>query len=100
MTPTGTLTGVDARDALVDILDIAVYSANSSINGCPLTGGCSVFPPGFTPTPGIQTEIVLINRNLLPPPAFGNEDFIDDNDEETKDGVTSPIAPPSGGAGF
>ena len=95
-TPTGRLTGVDVRDALVDILDIAVYSDNSSINGCPLTGACSgsIFPPGFTPLPGIPDEITLIKRNLLPPPEFGNEDFIDDNDEETEDGATSPIKPP------
>lgn len=52
------------------------------------------FPPDFTPTPGIQQEIVLINDNLLPPPEFENENFIDDNDEATEEGETSPIEPP------
>ena len=37
---------------------------------------------------------MLIDDNLLPPPDFGNEDFIDDNDEETEDSATSPIVPP------
>jgi hypothetical protein len=37
---------------------------------------------------------VLAKDNVLPPPEFGNEDFIDDNDEDTEDGRTSPIAPP------
>ena len=36
---------------------------------------------------------MLIDDNLLPPPDFGNEDFIDDNDEETDD--SSPIEPPA-----
>ena len=48
--------------------------------------------PGFTPTPGIQQEIVLLGNDDTPPPPFGNEDVIDDNDEETED--TSPIVPP------
>ena len=37
---------------------------------------------------------MLAKDNLLPPPEFGNEDFIDDNDEETDEGSTSPIEPP------
>lgn len=37
---------------------------------------------------------MLAKENILPPPDFGNEDFIDDNDEETDEGDTSAIAPP------
>jgi filamentous hemagglutinin family protein len=97
ITEGGTLTGIDVRDFLIDDANIAIFTDNSTINGCPLIGACEVeppVPPGFTPTPGIQQEIVLINDNLLPPPEFGNEDFIDDNDEETEEGATSPIEPP------
>ncbi len=93
----GTLTGIAVRDALVEGEDLSPFTDNSTINGCLLTGPCeaeSPFPPGFTPTPGIQQEIVLIRNNLLPPPEFGNENFIDDNDEATEDGETSPIEPP------
>jgi hypothetical protein len=93
----GMLTGVDVRDALVANRDLTVFTANSTVNGCLLAGACvqtpnNPFPPGFTPTPGIQDEIVLIGDDPTPPPEFGNEDVIDDNDEETED--TSPIVPP------
>ena len=73
---------------------------SSSVNGCLLTGPCaevgpeSPFPPGFQPSPGIQQEILLISQNILPPPEFGNERFIDDNDDSTDEGATSPIEPP------
>ena len=96
-------TGVLVRDDLVVDLDLSVYLAGSTINGCVLVGACVTveppppppfFPPGFTPTPGIQDEITLVDNDVLPPPIFGNEDFIDDNDEATDDGATSPIEPP------
>ena len=48
------------------------------------------FPPGFTPTPGIQQEIVLIKRQPPAAAEFGNEDFIDDNDEATDEGDDQP----------
>ena len=55
--------------------DITPFTDNSTINGCLLTGPCGVveppeppFPPGFTPTPGIQDEVTLIDDDLLPPP--------------------------------
>ena len=98
VTEGGTLTGIDVRDAMVeDQGDLTPFTANSTINGCLLTGACSEvtggpFPPDFTPTPGIQQEIVLLGDEETPPPPFGNEDVIDDNDEETED--TSPIVPP------
>jgi hypothetical protein len=98
VSPDGTLTGVDVRDALVANRDLTPFTANSTVNGCLLTGACegpgpgSPFPPDFTPTPGIQDEIVLIGDDPMPPPEFGNEDVIDDNDEETED--SSPIVPP------
>lgn len=91
-----TYTGVAVRDALVEDTDLSIYSGNSSINGCPLTGACSIFvdDPGFTPVPGIAEAVRLIDQGEPPPPLFGNEDFIDDNDEETEDTRTSPIVPP------
>jgi hypothetical protein len=98
VTGEGTLTGVDVRDALVESEgDLTPFTANSTVNGCLLTGPCvptpnNPFPPDFTPTPGIQDEVVLIGDDPMPPPEFGNEDIIDDNDEETED--TSPIVPP------
>jgi hypothetical protein len=100
VTEAGTLTGVAVRDALVLDTDLSVYTPNSMINGCALTGDCvpveppPFFPPGFTPTPGIQDEITLIDQGQLPPPLFGNEGYIDDNDEATDEGETSPIEPP------
>ncbi len=99
VTETGTLTGIDVRDALVEGEDLSPFTDNSTINGCLLSGPCggepeSPFPPGFTPTPGIQQEVVLFKNNLLPPPKFDNENFIDDNNEATEDGETSPIEPP------
>jgi len=102
VTPAGILTGIDVRDAMVasEGGDLTPFTANSTINGCALAGNCSIiveppeppFPPGSTPTPGIQDEVALIDDNLLPPPDFGNEDAIDDNDEETED--DGPIEPP------
>jgi hypothetical protein len=102
VTEAGTLTGVAVRDALVAGADLSPFTANSTINNCLLAGACGTVeppeeppvPPSFQPSPGIQQEIVLAEDNLLPPPEFGNEDFIDDNDEETEEGETSPITPP------
>jgi len=96
VTQAGTLTGIDVRDLLVEGRDLAPFTANSTINGCLLTGDCSntgPLPPGVIPTPGIQDEVTLIDDGLLPPPPFGNEDFIDDNDDDTDDDA-SPIVPP------
>ncbi len=98
ITANGTLTGIDVRDFLIDGSNVGLFTSNSSINGCLVSGSCkaaSPFPPGFLPTPGIQQEIILISQNLLPPPPFGNEEFIDDNDDETDDAETSPIVPPA-----
>ena len=101
MTEGGLLTGVDVRDFLIDENNLGFFTANSMINGCLLTGPCQggggegPFPPGFTPTPGIQDEVTLIDDGLLPPPEFGNEDVIDDNNEATDEGTTSPIEPPN-----
>jgi hypothetical protein len=97
VTQQGTLTGIDVRDLLVEGRDLSPFTSNSTINGCLLVGPCQPegpFPPGFTPTPGIQDEVDLIDDGLLPPPPFGNEDFIDDNLASTEDGLTSPIEPP------
>ncbi|HEY0629277.1 MAG TPA: hypothetical protein VGD23_08115, partial [Sphingomicrobium sp.] len=99
-TANGTLTGIDVRDLLVEGRDLTPFTANSTINGCLLTGPCEIeqpegpFPPGFTPLPGLPEEFELAEDNELPPPLFDNEDFIDDNIETTLDGRTSPIKPP------
>ncbi|WP_283938192.1 hypothetical protein [Sphingomonas brevis] len=101
VTEGGTLTGIDVRDTLVESQgDITAFTDNSTINGCLLVGPCVAqppeppFPPDFTPTPGLPEEFELIDEGLLPPPLFGNEDFIDDNSDFTEDGATSPIEPP------
>jgi hypothetical protein len=100
VTASGTLTGIDVRDLLVAGRDLTPFTDNSTINGCLLVGPCVAeppeppFPPGFTPTPGIQHEVVLIKDKLLGPPLFDNEDFIDDNNETTLEGQTAPIKPP------
>ena len=66
----------DVRDLLVEGRDLTPFTANSSVNGCQLTGPCaevepeSPLPPGFQPSPGIQQEIRLISQNILPPPDF------------------------------
>jgi filamentous hemagglutinin family protein len=96
ITENGQLTGVDVRDFLIDGTNIGIFTENSTINGCALSGPCGLFSedPNFTPTPGIQDEVTLFLDDPLPPPDFGNEDFIDDNNEETDEGATSPITPP------
>ena len=104
LTPTGTLSGIAVRDLLVANRNLTPFTSNSTINGCLLVGICGTvepppppeppIPPNFQPAPGIQKEITLIKDNLLGPPEFGNEDFIDDNDEATDEGATSPIEPP------
>jgi len=106
ITEGGLLTGGDVLDFLIDENNIGFFAANSTINGCLLTGDCSgggggggggggePFPPGTTPTPGIQDEVTLIDDDLFPPPDFGNEGAIDDNDEDNDDAETSPIVPP------
>ena len=106
ITEGGLLTGGDVLDFLIDQNNIGFFAANSTINGCLLTGDCSgggggggggggePFPPGTTPTPGIQDEVTLIDDDLFPPPDFGNEGAIDDNDEDNDDAETSPIVPP------
>jgi len=99
VTGNGTLTGVAVRDALVASEgDLSPFTSTSTINGCLFTGDCGgsgpVIPPGSTATPGIQDEVTLINDDVFPEPPFGNEDIIDDNDEDTDEGETSPIVPP------
>ena len=97
-TQAGVLTGVAVRDAAVEGADLTPFTANSTVNGCLLTGGCGdvvepPFPPEFTPTPGIQQEVVLLGENEPEPPPFGNEDQID-NGEEDEEAESSPIVPP------
>jgi hypothetical protein len=90
----GTLTGVDARDALVDGADITPFTSNSTINGCPLTGECIIKPPQPPPVADVvDNQIDLIFSDPLGDSDFGNEDSIDDN-EDGDEGANNPIAPP------
>ena len=91
----GTLTGVDARDALVpEGTDITAFTTNSTINGCPLTGACILAPPPPPPAANVvDNQIDLITGDPLGDSDFGNEDSIDDN-EEGDEGADNPISPP------
>ncbi|WP_294120697.1 hypothetical protein [Sphingomonas sp.] len=104
MTPGGVLTGADVLTFLINTNNIGFFTANSTINGCLLSGVCTgnnPIPPDGTPTPGIQDVITIIGDNTAPPPPFGNEETnggndatAGGNDEDPEDSVTSPIVPP------
>ena len=89
VTEGGTLTGVAARDALVDEeTDITPFTSNSTINGCPLTGACIIAPPPPPPTANlVENQIDLIGRNPI-----GENEFEDN--QEGGEGSSNPIAPP------
>jgi len=90
----GTVTGVAARDALVpEGTDIVPFTANSTINGCPLTGECIIKPPAPPVSNIVDNQIDLITNNPLGDGEFGNEDSIDDN-QEGDEGANNPISPP------
>ena len=88
VTEGGTLTGIDARDALVEGQDVSGATPNSTINGCPLTGECIIVPPPPPPTANVVDNQLDI---------FGNDPFGEDDvgdDQEGDDGANNPIAPP------
>ncbi|HJS41681.1 MAG TPA: NF038132 family protein, partial [Sphingomicrobium sp.] len=91
----GTLTGVEARDALVpEGTDITPFTSNSTINGCPLTGVCIIPPPPAPPAVDVVDNFIdIITGDALGDSDFGNEDDIDDN-EEGDQGADNPINPP------
>ena len=92
----GTLTGIDARDALItEETDITPFTSNSTINGCPLTGACIIAPPPPPPTVDIVDSFIdIINGDNLGDDDFGNEDEIDDNEEGgSSDNAISPPQP-------
>jgi hypothetical protein len=95
VTDGGTLTGVEARDALIgEGTDITPFTSNSTINGCPLTGACIIAPPPPPPTADVvDNQIDLITGGGLGDGEFGNEDDIDDN-EEGDEAANNPISPP------
>jgi hypothetical protein len=95
VTEGGTLTGVEARDALVgEGADITPFTSNSTINGCPLTGACIIAPPPPPPTVDIVDNFIdLLGDDPLGESEFGNEDDIADN-EEGDQGANNPISPP------
>jgi len=70
------------------------FTANSTINGCPLTGACIIQPPPPPPTANVvENQIDLINGDGPGEGEFGNEDSIDDNDDGDE-GASNPISPP------
>ena len=88
------LTGVAVRDAAFpEGSDISSFTANSTINGCPLTGECIIKPPAPPVNGLVENQIDLITNNPLGDSEFGNEDAIDDN-QEGDEGRTNPISPP------
>jgi len=94
VTEGGTLTGVEARDELVGGEDTTPFTANSTINGCPLTGVCIIKPPAPPPTADVvHNQIDLIMSDPLGEGEFGNEQDVDDN-EEGDQGAGNPINPP------
>lgn len=98
VTQSGTLTGADARDALVEEDDPARFTADSTINGCSLTGSCrtAVVDPFVQVVPDLASQISLINTPLIIEQQFGNEDAIADNEDEGgEDSASSPISPPA-----
>jgi hypothetical protein len=89
VTEGGTLTGVEARDALVpEGTDVTPFTSNSTINGCPLTGECFIRPPAPPPSANVvDNQIELITGNQ-----FGDSEF--DDNQEGEEGSSNPISPP------
>ncbi len=97
----GNLTGDKVRDALIGEGDSPNYTANSTINGCPVSGGACANvappppPPTYDPGPPLASEFVLISAPTAEDLPFGNEETIEDNEEDGgADSATSPIVPP------
>ncbi|QIK97064.1 hypothetical protein G7076_12145 [Sphingomonas sp. HDW15A] len=96
-TPTGTLTGDDVRAAFVEEFGTEIFVADSTINGCTLTGDCSSFspeeqiPPAAVVTP---TQVAILTDDPIGEMDFGNEGDIDDNVENDGSDLTSPIEAP------
>ena len=98
---TAPLTGADVRDAMIPAGSAPNYTSNSSINGCPVSGGACVNivppppPPHYDPAPPLASEFVLISAPTADDLPFGNEETIEDNKEDGGDNsATSPIVPP------
>lgn len=98
VTPTGTLTGIAVRDLLVTEFGTTAFTANSTINGCALTGSCgSGPPPSAIVTP---TTITVLTVDPIGEASFGNEFDIDDSvagggsDGEGDGDLSSPIEAP------
>jgi hypothetical protein len=95
VTDGGTLTGAQARDALTQGANLTPFTANSTINGCPLTGICVIKPPAPPPSATlVQNQIDLISNNPIGDSNFGNEKSIDDNEEGGEESAQNPISPP------
>ncbi|WP_118858209.1 filamentous hemagglutinin N-terminal domain-containing protein [Sphingomonas mesophila] len=76
-TPTGTLTGAAVRDALVEEYgSTEPFTANSTINGCPVSGGsCGSSTGGGLPPEAVitPTTITILASDPLGESVFGNE---------------------------
>ena len=92
ITPQGTLTGIAVRDLLVAGLGTTRFVAGSTINGCPLTGSCSVAPPSFNTV--TSSEVQLAGSDGLGDGLFGNEPDIDDGQSGDDGDLSSPIEAP------
>ena len=104
VTPTGTLTGVAVRDALVeDYGSIEEFTSNSTINGCPVSGGSCGTPTTGGPLPPeavvTPTQVAILTSDPLGESVFGNEgDIAGDSSEGSEGGedgsASSPIDAP------
>jgi len=96
-TTEGTLTGDDVRAAFVEEFGTEIFVADSTINGCTLTGDCSSFtpeeqiPPAAVVTP---TTVAILTADPIGEMDFGNEGDIDDSVENDGSDLTSPIEAP------
>ena len=75
VTEGGTLTGIAARDALTEEADLTPFTANSTINGCPLTGACVIQPrPAAAAADRRRRPDRPDHRDPLGDSDFGNEE--------------------------
>jgi hypothetical protein len=89
VTADGTLMGIAARDALTLEADLSPFTANSTINGCPLSGPCVIAPE----PPELIDRVDIPAFDVFGDSDFGNEPDIDDG-QEGDAGANNPITPP------
>ena len=109
-TAAGIVSGVDARDLVVDnAATLAFYTADSSINGCAVNASACVATQEVDPTPAIAGQIAIVSNDVLGnTPQFAQESTVvseeatEEAQEEAEaaaaaavasENATSPIAP-------